>query len=118
MKIDTITIPDCLRFKPVLYKNLIHNQKYVRRISKESFCVGIFKRINKHGNKGCKLFNITKNIIGTVYLDTHYFIPKICYFRICLKKHKIQENMELRAVNMILQQIIGDVTFKYYYYKN
>ena len=76
-------------YKTVLYKNLIHNQKYLRRISKESFCVGIFKRINKHRNKGCKLFNITKNIIGTVYLDTHYFIPKICYFRICLKAFRI-----------------------------
>jgi hypothetical protein len=110
---DTITIPDCLRFKIVLYKNLIHNQKYVRRISKESFCVGIFKRNTKHRNKNCKSFIMIKNIIGTVYLDLHYVIPKICYFRICLKKHKIQEDMEIRAVNMILQKITGDVTFKY-----
>ena len=35
------------------------------------------------------------------------------YYCVDFQKEKIQNDMELRAVNKILQQIIGDNTFKY-----
>jgi hypothetical protein len=35
------------------------------------------------------------------------------YYKLVSSKEKIQQSMETRAVNMVLQQIIGDDTFTY-----
>jgi hypothetical protein len=116
---DTIpytTIPGCLRFKIVLYKNLKHNQKYIMCSTKRSLYVGIFKRKNKHRNTNCKTFELINKIKGPVYEHIGVDLKDIrngCYLRIDFQKDKIQEAMELRAVNIILQRITGDETFKY-----
>jgi len=119
MNIPTTTststsVPDCLQFKQVLYKNLIHNHKYIVQIEegdcKGDLYIGLFERKKKY-----KTFELTNIISGYINI-TGYTTDKVknlTYYRINFKKHKIQEEMESRAVNKILQKITGDDTFNY-----
>ena len=45
---------------------------------------------------------------GSLYLHSDFIGLSYTYHKILLQKYKIQSAMEARAVNLILQQIIGD----------
>lgn len=115
--IETTSVPDCLQFKKIAYKKLVHEHKYIMQMTKDTLYVGFFENKEKYRNRKCKSFIITKRITGYVYveieIDIYTDMERLSYYEICLKKHKIQDAMELRAVNKILQKIIGDDTFVY-----
>ena len=93
--------------------------------------IGIFrKNIIKNGDNVCEFFNVNAIYDMNFMGDQHFYNMKNVpmrymgetsfyndlhrnYYVVDFQKDKIQNAMELRAVNLILQRITGDTTFKY-----
>ena len=111
---ECTSISDYLQFKKVLYKNLLHNRKYIMQIGEGTLYVGTCEIKKKKRNNRCKIFEISKSINGYInIINTTLEVSNTSYYVICPKKYNIQSAMEMRAVNKLLQQITGDETFVY-----
>lgn len=90
-------------FRSIPYYKLLKKEKY-RMIS------GHYDRkvlFNEHDNRINLISVYHKNCI------VYYHIRDVRFYEFISIKYKIQQDMEMRAVNKILQQIIGDDMFIY-----
>ena len=105
-----------LVLKEVDFGNLKHGNKYIMKRMGTIHFIGNFTNYNNniaHFDKaysfiGTKKINVQELCL---YYEKHKYSYK--YYRVILQKNKIQEAMELRATNMVLQRIINDTSFKY-----
>ena len=109
VKMDNLTFVRCKQ------RDLIIGKKYM-----------VIREVNFDKHREIMYGTIIKNssiieMNQLTYINT--FVSKICtidtllnrtiFLKLYSSKHTIQQAMELRAVNLILQNIIGDKTFKY-----
>ena len=109
-----------LRFTPVHWTSLEIGEKYVIKTGTKIFgpwyqYIGTLEK-NKDGylTFSCVVLTDLKSN-ESKYKDIvmiHVLQP-FTYYILEAKKYKIQNAMELRAINKILQKIIGDETFTY-----
>ena len=114
-----------LEFIKVLWNELIINKKcLIVHNEVNSICVyyGTFYRVGRvmahsryiHLKNATATLKYNNNDIVCIYENTHIFHPDNNeYFILVPKKQIIQSAMEARAINKILQQIIGDANFIY-----
>lgn len=109
-----------LSFKPIHYTNIQVGQKYVIKTGSKLFgpwyqyigrCILI---IDGYFTFSCVTFTDLKRNYTTQrdIIMIHEAQP-YTYFVLEPKKYKIYDEMELRAVNKVLQQVMGDVSFTY-----
>jgi len=112
-KIETIwTLENHKMFQPVEVKDLKVNQKYKIKGDFLEY-MGRFKgTVQFYYPEGCglrfdKVYNITirKNSDMTLFDDTSEFYAFV--------SENPQEKMERRAVNLIVQRLLGDACFKW-----
>ena len=116
-----------LNFKEVSYANLIPGKYLIvpkGRYDKKFSCIAVFAFISHNGYAYFRTVEyiilqsiatdneIVKNNITKDYMLT-YDDTMCSYFSIISKIELIQNNMEMRAINKLLQRITGDDTFKY-----
>ena len=93
------------------YDNFIKNRKYIEVCKKYKYTIVhiVIYREEYKNNTGYLSFTLYKEI-------ERYETNKSsnCYYEVVSKKQEIQNAMESRALNLIIQNIIGD---KYYQYK-
>jgi len=121
-----------LIFEKVEFNNLVKDTKYIIKRHNKAYYTGIFrKNIIKGGDNVSEFYNISalydmhymgerncynaNSVTGMRYMGEISFYNDIhrTYYELDHQKEKIQEAMESRAVNKILQKITGDDTFKY-----
>lgn len=98
--------------KKETYENFIKNRKYIE-VSKMNTYTTVYITIYREYYEsyiGCIEFSLYKEIQRYKTDD----LPHCDYYEIDSKKESIQNAMETRAINLILQNIIGD---KYYTWK-
>lgn len=98
--------------KKEIYDDFIKNTKYIE-ISKMKTYTTVYIAIYREYyefNTGCIEFSLYKEVQRYKTDD----LPHCDYYEINSKKELIQNAMEERAVNLIIQNIIGD---KYYIWK-
>ena len=91
------------------YDNFIKNRKYIQVCKKHKYTIVhivIYKEDHKN-NTYCLSFSLYKEI------ERYEHESPNCYYEVVSKKQKNQEAMELRALNLILQNIIGDKMFRW-----
>uniref|UniRef100_A0A6C0ET17 Uncharacterized protein n=1 Tax=viral metagenome TaxID=1070528 RepID=A0A6C0ET17_9ZZZZ len=103
-----------LVLKEVNFNHLNNGDKYI--IKRKGTIHFIGKFINYTNN--IANFDKAYSIHGTIKINVqdlciYYERNSYKYYRVILQKNKIQEEMELRVVNLLLQRIIGDTSFKY-----
>ena len=100
--------------KKELYDDFIKNRKYVRvSIMRMYTTIHIVIYREYHEFNRCWIeFSLHKEIQR--YKNDFHELPYSIYYEIKSKKQEIQNAMESRALNLILQNIIGD---KYYIWK-
>jgi len=92
------------------YNNFIKNQKYIQLYQKYDYTIVeiVFYREEYFNYRFSLSFSFYKEI-QRYKSDEH-----ICnYYELVSKKKEIQESMESRALNLILQNIIGDKMFQW-----
>jgi hypothetical protein len=92
------------------YDNFIKNQKYIQVCQKYNYTIIdiVIYREDYENNYFSYSFSLYTHIQR--YESDEY----ICnYYEIVSNKKKIQETMEYRALNLILQKIIGDKMFQW-----
>jgi hypothetical protein len=112
---------DHLVLKEVGFGNLKKGTKYIIKRCNEIQFIGNFNNYNDT-NESCASFDHAYSIHGEMKL----FVWKINfydkgsrykishkYYKVIYQKEKIQQTMELRSINIILQRIIGDASFVY-----
>jgi hypothetical protein len=121
MKFESLPYLEFKIKEPYDYDNFIKNRKYIQ-ICKQYphdytiVHIAIYREYYK--DNICYLqFSLYKEIQRYMTIDPHY--DSYClYYEIYSKKNQIQNAMELRALNLILQKIIGDkyfiITWKYH----
>ena len=110
-----------LVLKEVGFGNLKKGMKYVIKQRNEIHFIGNFNNYNDI-NKNCASFDHAYSIHGQIKLyvwkinlfdiGSRYKISHK-YYMVIHQKEKIQNAMELRAINQILKKIICDDTFVY-----
>jgi hypothetical protein len=111
-----------LVLKEVGFNNLKKGTKYIIKRCNEIHFIGNFNYyITNYENSAN--FNNAYSINGTTKIfvctlnfydkKSRYEILNHKYYKVIYKKEKIQQAMELRAVNIILRSIIGDASFVY-----
>jgi len=109
-----------LNFKPVHWTSLEIGKKYVMKTGTKIFgpwyqYIGTLeKNADGYLTFSCVVLTYLKTN-DTKYKDTviiHVLQP-YTYYILEPKKNKIQDEMELRAVNRVLQNIVGDIEFCY-----
>jgi len=100
--------------KKEIYDDFIKNRKYIQvcKMNTDTIVhIAIYRDIYyEHSQTSYIGFSLYKEIQR--YKDVHK--PRCIYYEIDSKKEKIQVTMELRSLNLIIQNIIGD---KYYIWK-
>jgi hypothetical protein len=92
------------------YNNFIKNQKYIQVCQKNNYTIVnivIYREEYK---------NYTFYLSFTLYKEIErYETNEIsnCYYEVVSKKQQIQDAMELRSLNLILQNIIRDKMFQW-----
>lgn len=87
------------------YDNFIKNQKYIQICQKYDSIDIVIYREDYDNYTFCLSFSLYKQI-------KRYKSDSIeCYYELVSKKKEIQETMESRALQIILQNIIGDKMF-------
>ena len=90
------------------YDNFIKNQKYIQICQKDDYTIVdiVIYREDYYNYRFCLSFSLYKQIQRYKSDETG------CnYYELVSKKKKIQEAMEQRALQLILQTIIGDKLF-------
>jgi hypothetical protein len=95
---------DHLTFMPVNGGKLKNGEKYL------IFCWAIISSGIYIGYNGNILWS-NYTVIKTGYNQSLNW--NVSFYKLIPTKEKIQQAMELRAINIILQNIIGDKTFNY-----
>uniref|UniRef100_A0A6C0ETX4 Uncharacterized protein n=1 Tax=viral metagenome TaxID=1070528 RepID=A0A6C0ETX4_9ZZZZ len=97
-----------LQKKKILPYQLIKNHKYFIEYTGLNNSI-IYTGIYKNSYEGINSSNFC--IMGRLYI----FYNDYCmsYYTVEFQKENIQNAMELRALNMILQRITGDETFNF-----
>jgi hypothetical protein len=99
-----------LEFKEIEdYGNFIKNQKYIQIYQKNDHTIVdiVIYREDYSNYRFYLSFSLYKQL-------QRYKSDHICnYYEIVSKKKEIQEAMESRALNLILQNIIGDKMFRW-----
>ena len=102
---------DNLTFQQVMSIHLKVNKKYLIRYVEGNnikYLKGYYIRITD--NSGFICFCMGPLIFNAL----RYFLSNTSYYYdIILQKQNIQDAMELRAINKILQRLIGDESFTY-----
>lgn len=92
------------------YDNFIKNQKYIQICQKDEYTIVniIIYREDYNNYTFCLSFSLYKQIqrYKSESLECNYY-------EVVCKKKEIQETMESRALQMILQNIIGDKMFRW-----
>jgi hypothetical protein len=93
---------------------------YTMEIGKEYFITGIeidiiyYRGIFEEYAFNCAKFHSVR-LVYPYYIDypdrVFHLYPKRYYYKFVSKKKEIQQNMETRAINKVLQKIIGDDFF-------
>jgi hypothetical protein len=100
--------------KKEIYDDFIQNRKYIRVSNRRMYTtidIVIYREYYEF-NRCWIEFSLHKEIQG--YKNNFNDLPYSIYYEIDSKKQEIQDAMESRALNLILQNIIGD---KYYIWK-
>jgi hypothetical protein len=96
----------------------IKNRKYIQVCKKHTYGYTIVHIViyredkgyfESEGNKTYISFSLHKEIERYKTND----LPKCIYYEVVSKKQEIQDAMELRSLNLIIQNIIGDKYFEY-----
>jgi len=112
---------ELLLFKEVRFKHLKKGTKYIIKRANESENIQ-FIYTGKFTDYFPKLENVSmfdevKEIMGIKKINSHkvnFFNEyHITYYSLDGQKEKIQEAMEIRAINQVLRKIIGDESFVY-----
>jgi hypothetical protein len=92
------------------YDNFIKNQKYIQIYQKDEYTIVdiVIYREDYNNYTFCLSFGLYKQI------QPYKSESSECnYYEVVSKKKEIQETMESRALQMILQNIIGDKMFRW-----
>jgi hypothetical protein len=104
-----------IRFqKKEIYDNFIKNRKYIQVCKMRTYTsvhIVIYREYYENNSQFIE-FTLDKEIQR--YKNNFHQLPYCNYYEIESKKQDIQHAMESRALNLILQTIIGD---KYYIWK-
>jgi hypothetical protein len=96
-------------FQSVEVDDLCYNHTY-KIIAAEEY-VGVYTGKLLHTELYLE-FDVSRNITG--YLQPYkYFLPTRKFYKFVSQKSRIQADMERRAVNIIVQRLIGDDCFKW-----
>ena len=87
------------------YDNFIKNQKYIQICQKYDTIDIVIYREDYDNYTFCLTFSLYKQI------QYKSDLTECNYYELVSKKKEIQERMESRALQIILQNIIGDKTF-------
>lgn len=89
------------------YDNFIKNRKYIQ-VKKSNYTIVhiVIYREDYKNNTYCLSFTLYKEIERCEDQSPNYY-------EVVSKKQKNQEAMELRSLNLILQNIIGDKMFRW-----
>jgi hypothetical protein len=92
------------------YNNFIKNRKYIQ-VRKSNYTIVniVIYREDYENYTFCLTFSLYKEIDRYETNES----PNCHYYEIVSKKKHIQEAMELRALQLILQNIIGDKMFQW-----
>lgn len=97
-------------FLPIEPNNLHYNRKYkIEGIYEYS---GIYIGKIWTGNQCYLQFNEC-HVLQSTAKTMKYFLPSHNYYEFVSQKARIQSDMERRALNLIVQRLIGDVCFKW-----
>ena len=97
-----------LEFEKIKYHHMIKEHKYII-MEHSPYITSIYSGIYKgHNINNCEIW---KNYRLLSIENTYYYMIPLTYYILVSKKYNIQSAMESRAVNKILQKIIGDDTF-------
>ena len=109
-----------LNFKPVHFSMLQIGEKYVMKTGSKIFgpwyqYIGTLeKNADGYLTFSCVvLTNLKTNDTQQKDIVIVHVLQPFTYYTLESKKYKIQNEMELRAVNRILQQVTGEDTFDY-----
>ena len=93
------------------YDNFIKNRKYIQVCKKYKYTIVhiVIYREDCKNNTYCLSFSLYKEIERYETNES----PNCHYYEVVSKKQKNQEAMEQRALNLILQNIIGDKMFQW-----
>lgn len=97
----------------------IKNRKYIQVCKQYPNGYTIFHIViyREDKNQGEEYLDNSTYISFSLYKEIQRYktndIPKCIYYEIISKKKEIQDAMELRALNKIIQHIIGDKYFEY-----
>ena len=95
----------------------IQNRKYIQICKKYSYGYTIVDIVVYKEEKNvfqCESTYISFLLYKEIERYKTNYLPKCIYYQVVSKKQKNQDAMELRALNLIIQNIIGD---KYYEYR-
>jgi len=96
-------------FQPVEADDLRYNQKY--KIVADNEYTGIYKGkfwSNTTYLEFDDVFNLTNR-----HHPPRFFMPTRKFYKFVSQKERIQSDMERRAVNLIVRQLIGDIHFEW-----
>jgi len=96
-------------FQSVEVSELYYNCTY--KIVADDEYVGVYKGKLWHPDLYLE-FDHTRNISGH-FQPPKYFLPTRKFYKFVSQKKRIQCDMERRAVNMIIQHLIGDDCFQW-----
>ena len=93
------------------YNNFIKNRKYIQVYKKSNYTIVniLIYREDYENYTFCLSFSLYKEIERYETNES----PNCHYYEIVSKKKEIQEAMESRSLNLILQNIIGDKMFRW-----
>ncbi len=104
-----------LVFKETNINELIFGKKYIIIKYTGSCYIGKFTGYTDEYDFATNFDNakIICNEHKTDIINMRVYGTRAEYYCVDFQKGKIQNAMELRAVNLILQRVVGDITFKY-----
>jgi len=114
MTIEFKELPHIQFEKKEIYDDFIKNRKYIQICKMRTYTsvhIVIYREYESKYNERYIEFSLHKEIQR---YNKFHELPYCNYYEINSKKEHIQNAMELRALNLILQNIIGD---KYYIWK-
>jgi len=99
-------------FEPIEVPYMQFHQKY--KIIGECEYYGIYKGI-LHRNDPIQylIFEHVMNETSQVYVPSTLFVSTLHFFEFVSQKEKIQSDMEMRALNLLVRRIIGDDHFEW-----
>jgi len=111
MILELQELPHLTFIKKDNYHNFIRNMKYIQICKQRVYTIVhiVIYREEYESDLTYIQFSLHKEIKR--YIRDN--LPFCEYYEIVSKKNDIQNAMELRAINLIIQTILGDTTFNY-----